>query len=1026
MRVRRSLVLASSLLGVLAVSASLAQQGPALVSARPTWVQAKPLDLGTVAVRLILGLGDLTPADWSGRVRVDKGEIVDVEGLRFRQGDEVTARDAWRAHSVTIRKTPQKAAGKKAAQKVKAAQKAKAAAAAVAKGGPGNTGPTVAPNGVVVTLKDAATATLTVETSQGNFAVPLDRLSDGSVVRLLDGRAVAQLTFPHAPLREGPRQEDFPSAAADGAAGAWVAYVVHDPRGPEVLEALSERPRDFAEFAPKGGGDQVQLVRFQGGKAGEPLDVTAPGRDVWRPAVATSREGILVVWSEFRDGNWDLFGRRYDPGAGTFAAEQRLTDQPGTDTGAVLATAADGRVWMAWQSWANGQSDILLAPAEPGAAPVKITDTPANEWAPSIAADKSGRVHVAFDSYQSGNYDVLLRTREADGTTSAPVVVAGSAAFEARPSLAVDSRGRAWIAYEAGPADWGKDAQNLLVGKGSTLYRASKIVVACVDGQRVLRAPDPVAAAPQQVRLMNSFPRLAIDQAGRPWLAFRHRQEVVWGNNAVMVVGGVWVEHATALSGSSWSVPRALTRSDGLLDNRPALVQPGEGPVLAFYATDGRLRREVEMTKDLQRRYYSHSGTPPGVFNMDLEVTALSTAAPFEEPRLSQPEGPATPSLQAAAAPPATASVPAAAVHPNELEDLRRVRAYRIEHAGKTYRLLRGEFHRHCEISQDGGSDGPFEDLWRYALDAAQLDWIGDGDHDNGGGKEYTWWLVQKATDIYHLPPTFVPMFCYERSIAYPHGHRNVMFAQRGVRTLPRLVGPAGVIDDDTPMLYDYLKEHNGICASHTSATGMGTDWRDVNPEFEPFVEIYQGHRQSYEYLGAPRSARGAGESIGGWQPLGMVWNALAMQYRLGFQASSDHISTHISYAVALAEDTTREAILDAFRRRHCYAATDNIIMDVRSGDHLMGDEFNASGPVSLSVSVFGTRPLARVDIIKDFKFVYSTEPRTQRVSFQWTDDEPDRPAGLSWYYVRAIQDDGELAWASPIWVHTNGSGGDN
>ena len=46
---------------------------------------------------------------------------------------------------------------------------------------------------------------------------------------------------------------------------------------------------------------------------------------------------------------------------------------------------------------------------------------------------------------------------------------------------------------------------------------------------------------------------------------------------------------------------------------------------------------------------------------------------------------------------------------------------------------------------------------------------------------------------------------------------------------------------------------------------------------------------------------------------MGMVWNALALQYRLGFQASSDHISTHISYAIALAEDTAAQAILDAF-----------------------------------------------------------------------------------------------------------------
>jgi hypothetical protein len=112
-------------------------------------------------------------------------------------------------------------------------------------------------------------------------------------------------------------------------------------------------------------------------------------------------------------------------------------------------------------------------------------------------------------------------------------------------------------------------------------------------------------------------------------------------------------------------------------------------------------------------------------------------------------------------------------------------------------------------------------------------------------------------------------------------------------------------------------------------------------------------------------------------------------------------------------------AILDAFRRRHCYAATDNIIMDVRSGEHLMGDEFDADGPVKLKVNIRGTSPVARVDIIKDFKYAYTTEPKEAQVAFQWTDDERGRPAGLSWYYVRAIQTDGELAWASPIWVHT-------
>ena len=109
------------------------------------------------------------------------------------------------------------------------------------------------------------------------------------------------------------------------------------------------------------------------------------------------------------------------------------------------------------------------------------------------------------------------------------------------------------------------------------------------------------------------------------------------------------------------------------------------------------------------------------------------------------------------------------------------MRDHRIEAGGKTYRLLRGEFHRHTEISLDGGNDGALEDMWRYAIDAAALDWIGNGDHDNGGGKEYTWWLIQKTTDLYHDPPALhadVHLRAERRAI--PHGHRNVMFARRG------------------------------------------------------------------------------------------------------------------------------------------------------------------------------------------------------------------------------------------------------
>jgi hypothetical protein len=317
------------------------------------------------------------------------------------------------------------------------------------------------------------------------------------------------------------------------------------------------------------------------------------------------------------------------------------------------------------------------------------------------------------------------------------------------------------------------------------------------------------------------------------------------------------------------------------------------------------------------------------------------------------------------------------------------------------------------------------------------MDWIGPGDHDNGVGPqqmthEYTWWLSQKQIDIYHHAPVFIPMFTYERSVVYPSGHRNVMFAKRGIRPLPRMSNQPqqnreimfGTAEGGTPdvkNLYAYLRFFDGICSSHTSATSMGTDWRDNDPKVEPVVEVYQGHRQNYEEPNAPMTAKNAQDSIGGYEPAGYIWNAFEKGYRLGFQLSSDHISTHISYGIVYAEGPTREAILDAFKKRHSYGAHDNIILDVRCGQQMMGDEFTLKTQPKLEISVSGTAPIARIDIVRQIDrerpaYVYNTEPKQQNVKLTWADNTA-KAGAVNMYYVRIQQSDGKMAWASPMWI---------
>jgi hypothetical protein len=120
-----------------------------------------------------------------------------------------------------------------------------------------------------------------------------------------------------------------------------------------------------------------------------------------------------------------------------------------------------------------------------------------------------------------------------------------------------------------------------------------------------------------------------------------------------------------------------------------------------------------------------------------------------------------------------------------------------------------------------------------------------------------------------------------------------------------------------------------------------------------------------------------------------------------------------------VAESFTRAGLLDAIRKRHAYGATDNIVMDFRASaggpEHLMGESFTATAAPRLSVHVIGTNPVKQLDIIKDRKFIYTSRPGGRRVDVNFTDTQAG--AGESWYYARVLQEDGQLAWSSPVWI---------
>jgi hypothetical protein len=69
-----------------------------------------------------------------------------------------------------------------------------------------------------------------------------------------------------------------------------------------------------------------------------------------------------------------------------------------------------------------------------------------------------------------------------------------------------------------------------------------------------------------------------------------------------------------------------------------------------------------------------------------------------------------------------------------------------------------------------------------------------------------------------------------------------------------------------------------------------------------------------------------------------------------------------------------------------------------------------------LDITVQGTAPITRLHVVRNNKYVYSTEPKQREVKLRYTDMEP-LAGKTAYYYVRIQQSDGNLAWASPMWI---------
>jgi hypothetical protein len=277
-----------------------------------------------------------------------------------------------------------------------------------------------------------------------------------------------------------PEHGDFaaPTLTRDGD-DLWLTYeAAVDAKGRSQWDVFAQRV-----------GDKRLL--------GEPIKVSdGRGADVRHAACALPRGGIYVVWQSDRNGQFDVVGRRISNN--TTGDVEVIGDFAAGDWHPRVAAGNDGRLHVVWDAFDGDDFDVYLRTRSddgPWGDIHAVADSPAFEARADVAVDDQGRTWISWEEGGEnwgrpfrGINTTLLRDHSGpvhryrllrlavltpDGklgrladTLPLPSLETAQDREEARPDsrrlgvfyerarLAIDGRGRPWIAYRHYYTPW--------------------------------------------------------------------------------------------------------------------------------------------------------------------------------------------------------------------------------------------------------------------------------------------------------------------------------------------------------------------------------------------------------------------------------------------------------------------------------------------------------------------------------------------------------------------------------------------
>lgn len=311
-----------------------------------------------------------------------------------------------------------------------------------------------------------------------------------------------------------------------------------------------------------------------------------------------------------------------------------------------------------------------------------------------------------------------------------------------------------------------------------------------------------------------------------------------------------------------------------------------------------------------------------------------------------------------------------------------------------------GDLHVHSNLSD--GLVHP-QNIYNYAKNVSKIDFICITDHDiYPSDNRNKWELMKYYANLNNQNNYFISFIGYEYT-NWLNGHRTIIYGDNegGFHS-------AGNVDISS--ITRLVHEDGGIVnIAHPNIIPFSSPVTSLDGHQEDNIELLTDYR--YEFFNNPNApvAQLIGSSVQDW---------LINKKVLGFIGATDsHVGEPGKYGLTgvYCDSLTRKSIFSAIKKRHIFATTgQKIKLLFSTGKYIMGDLLTQNQKTNneFELNIIGTSKIKMVEIIKNNQLLVTFLPDT--ISFK-TKFSDVFDSVYCYYYLRVTQEDGGMAWSSPI-----------